>query len=72
MAPPEMQMPCDLANNVFLPVRHLEHGFPVRLTDMTGRTTELVDYKTDFHATADMLRMPAEYKRLTLEELRGK
>jgi hypothetical protein len=72
MTPPEMQSPCDLANNVFLPTRHLEHGFPVRLTDMTGRTMELVDYKTDFRATADMLRLPAEFKRLTLEELRGK
>jgi hypothetical protein len=72
MTPPEMQSPCDLANNVFLPVRHLEHGFPVRLVDITGRTTELVDYKTDFRVTADMLKLPAEYKRLTLEELRGK
>lgn len=72
MTPPEMQSPCDLANNVFLPTRHLEHGFPVRLTDMTGRTMELVDYKTDFRATADMLRLPAKYTRLTLEELRGK
>ena len=67
-----MQSLCDLANNVFLPVRHLEHGFPVRLVDMTGRTTELVDYKTDFRATAGVLRLPAEYKRLTLEELREK
>jgi hypothetical protein len=31
-----------------------------------------VDYKTDFRATADMLKLPAEYKRLTLEELRTK
>jgi hypothetical protein len=72
MTPTEMQAPCDLANNVFLPVRHLEHGFPVRLADMTGRTMELVDYKTDFRATADVFRLPAEYKRLTLEELRRK
>ena len=70
--PPEMQSACDLANNVFLPVRHLEYGFPVRLVDMTGRSMELVDYKTDFRVTADLLRLPAEYKRLTLEELRAK
>ena len=70
--PPEMQSACDLANNVFLPVRHLEYGFPVRLVDMTGRSMELVDYKTDFRVTADMLRLPAEYRRLTLEELRTK
>jgi hypothetical protein len=63
---------CDMANNIFLPARHLEHGFPVRLVDMTGKTVELVDYNADFRATAAMLRLPADYKRLTIEELRGK
>lgn len=72
VTPPEMQSACDLANNVFLPVRHLEHGFPVRLADMTGRTMELVDYKTDFRATAAMLRLPADYKRLTIDKRREK
>ncbi|GAB4507171.1 MAG: hypothetical protein Tsb0026_01610 [Sulfuricaulis sp.] len=71
MMPPEMQSACDLANNVFLPARHLEHGFPVRLTDMTGKTLELVDYNTEFRATAALLRLPADYKRLTIGELRG-
>jgi hypothetical protein len=61
---------CDMANNIFLPARHLEHGFPVRLTDMTGKTVELVDYNAEFSATAAMLRLPADYKRLTIEELR--
>jgi hypothetical protein len=72
VTPPEMQSTCDLANNVLLPARHLAHGFPVRLADMTGKTIELVDYKTDFRATAAMLRLPADYKRRTLEDLRGK
>lgn len=63
---------CDMANNIFLPARHLEHGFPVRLTDMTGKTVELVDYNAEFRATAAMLRLPADYKRLTIEELRMK
>ena len=69
--PSEFQSACDLANNVFFPARHLAYGFPVRLTDMTGRTTELLDYKTGFRATADLFRLPANYKRQTLEELRG-
>lgn len=72
VTPPEMQSPCDLANNVFLPMRQLEHGFPARLVDMAGKTSELVDYKTDFRATAAMLSLPSDYKRLTLEELRKK
>jgi hypothetical protein len=72
VTPPEMQSPCDLANNVFLPVRQLEHGFPVRLADMAGKTSELVDYKTDFRVTASMFRLPSDYQRLTLEGLRKK
>lgn len=72
LAPPEIQSACDLANNVLLPVRHLEYGFPVRLVDMTGKMIELVDYKTDFRATAAVLRLPADYRRVTLEDLRGK
>lgn len=72
MMPLEMQTACDLANNIFLPARHLEHGFPVRLVDMTGKVVELVDYNTKFSATAEMLRLPADYKRLTIEELSGR
>lgn len=72
LAPPGVLSDCDMANNVFLPARHLEHGFPVRLTDMTGKTSELVDYDAKFRATAAMLRLPAGYKRLTIDELREK
>lgn len=71
VTPPEFQSPCDLANNVFLPARHLEYGFPVRLVDMTGRTTQLLDYKTGFRATADLFKLPADYPRRTLNELRS-
>lgn len=72
LAPPGALPDCDTANNIFLPARHLEYGFPVRLTDMTGKTVELVDYDAGFRATAAMLRLPAGYKRLTIEELRQK
>lgn len=72
LAPPGALSACDQANNIFLPARHLEHGFPVRLTDMTGKTVELVDYDDEFRATAAMLKLPADYKRLTIDELREK
>ena len=70
-AVPPMQSVCDLANNVFLPARQLAYGFPVRTVDMTGKSSELVDYKTDFRATADLLKLPEGYHRRTIEELRG-
>ena len=66
-----MQTPCGMANNIFSPARHLEHGFPVRLVDMTGRTIELVDYNTEFRATAAMLRLPSDYQRLSIDALRS-
>lgn len=69
--PAEMQTPCGMANNIFSPARHLEHGFPVRLVDMTGRTIELVDYNTEFRATAAMLRLPSDYQRLSIDALRS-
>lgn len=45
--PVSMQTPCDLANNIFKPARHLDNGFPIRLQDMNGRLRELVDYKSE-------------------------
>ncbi|MHB8624273.1 MAG: hypothetical protein ACYC9J_03290 [Sulfuricaulis sp.] len=72
VTPAEIQSSCDLANNVFYPARQLEYGFPVRFVDMAGKTSELEGYKTNFLATAAIFRLPQDYKRLTLEELRKK
>ncbi|BAU47307.1 hypothetical protein SVA_0728 [Sulfurifustis variabilis] len=75
--PKEMQSPCDLANNVYLPARHLAHGFPIRLTETTRnpvrtRTTELVDYKTGLAIDPELFRVPQGYRRLTIQELRAR
>lgn len=69
--PKELRSDCDLANHVFLPARHLAHGLPVRYTDMTGRTSELVNFQTDFAADPALFRLPDSYRRITIEELRG-
>lgn len=74
--PKEMQSPCDLANNVYLPARHLAYGFPIRLTETTRnpvrtRTIELVDYKTGLAIDPALFRLPESYRRLTIQELRG-
>lgn len=74
--PKEMQTPCDVANNVYLPARHLAHGFPVRTEERTGRlsgqvrTTELVDYQVGFAAAPALFQLPADYRRMTLQEFR--
>ncbi len=68
--PKEMMTPCGLANNIFLPTRHLVYGFPVRLEDMNGRTSQLVDFHTDFKPRPELFELPASYHRTTMEELR--
>lgn len=75
--PKDMQSPCDLANNVYLPARHLAHGFPVRLTETTWnpvrtRTTELLDYKTGLAIDPALFAVPESYRRLTIQELRAR
>jgi hypothetical protein len=69
--PKEMQTPCDLANNVYLPTRHLEHGLPIRLTDMNGKTSELMDFRTDFKAGERLFTLPVDYRWMSINELRG-
>lgn len=72
LAPAAQRDPCDLANHVFLPARHLAHGLPIRYTDMTGRTSELVDFKTGFEVDRGLFELPASFRRITIEELRGR
>lgn len=75
--PKEMQSPCDLANNIYLPARHLAHGFPIRLMETTRnpirvRITELIDYKTGLAIEPALFAVPASYRRMTIQELRNK
>lgn len=69
--PAEMQSWCDMANNVFYPTRHLEHGYPVRQVDMTGNKSELVDFNTDYRATTSVFQLPQDYKWIMIEDLRN-
>ncbi len=68
--PQELQTPCGLANNIFSPARHLLHGFPIRISEMTGRTRNMVDYKTEFQADPALFELPASYTRMNIDDLR--
>lgn len=70
--PDEFQSPCELANNVFAPARQLAHGFPIRYVDMNGRTRELADYRVGAEVSAALFELPASYRRMTLQEIRGR
>jgi len=66
--PIELQTPCDLANNVFVPARNLEYGFPVRQQDMTGHLRELVDYKTET-VSKTLFQLPDTFQRYTTQSI---
>jgi hypothetical protein len=74
--PSEQKAPCDLTNHVYLPSRHLVHGFPVRLVEFDARdpkrrrVTELKNYRTEFEVAPDLFRLPEDFRRMNLKELR--
>jgi hypothetical protein len=69
--PKEMQAACMLANNVFLPTRHLEFGFPVRQEDMAGNERQLVNYDENRILSPTLFQLPADFRRYSLSDLRG-
>lgn len=62
---------CDLANNVFLPTRHLQEGFPVRYQDMRGVVRELADYREAVAVDPTWFVLPQNVEVFTTEQLRG-
>lgn len=69
--PQEMQDTCDVANHVFMPTRHLEHGFPVRLEDFAGKTRQLVNYEQGKTFSPSLFIVPEGYKRYRMQDMRG-
>ena len=71
ITPKEFLTPCELANNVFAPARHLAHGLPVRLVDNHGKMSELMDIQESFPGADRLFTLPADYPQLAIEKLRG-
>ena len=61
--PPDRLNACDLALNIFYPVRHLQFGFPVREWDDKGYSKFLRDVQTSVVIDPVMLTIPAGYAR---------
>ena len=61
--PGDMNPDCDLANNVFVPDRHLSKGFPVRQKDFTGRSRQLVSVKENVKVDSSIFELPDGYER---------
>lgn len=59
--PVEMRSDCMLANLIYKPVRHLEHGFPLREWDYKGYVRELLDYGRE-QVSAELFRLNPSYR----------
>jgi hypothetical protein len=69
--PPDLQSDCSLANYVFLPGRELEHGFPIRMQDATGRVRILTNYQAGYEPTPGVFDLPKGYREFSPAEMRG-
>ena len=61
--PDDVSNDCDLANNIFVPDRHLSKGFPVRQKDFTGRRRSLVSVKENVKVDSSMFELPMGYEK---------
>jgi len=64
--PVELLDPCLLATAIFAPVRHLQHGLPIREDNPTGISRELLDFRPAVEVDAALFQLPDGYRRITL------
>ena len=71
--PADLQSDCDLAEHVFTPGRHLDHGFPVRLNrPASGHTRQLGDYREGVPVSPSQFEVPAAYRKFQRSDMVGK
>jgi len=61
---------CDLANNIYLPDRHLQYGFPVRIRDADGRGKQLTGYRDNIALKPMLFKLPENYKEFSVSDVR--
>ena len=64
--PEEMLVPCMLATAIFAPVRHLQHGLPIREDNPTGISRELRDFRPLVEVDATLFHLPDGYRRIAI------
>ncbi len=69
--PPRFRDICDLTHNIFKPGLHLGSGFPIFQKDWLGRSRELIEFNQNVATDAAIFMIPTEYRRFTLEQMRG-
>lgn len=66
--PADMQTPCDLAENVYAPLRRLDHGLPIQERS-ANHSRSLVDFEPEFAVDAALFTVPADYSRTPMPGL---
>jgi len=64
--PPGAQTPCDLAQHVYTPTRHLAAGMPVREWDGRGYLRELLDFEEGRLVSPALFLLPEDYTPISL------
>lgn len=66
--PMEAQSACELVENVYAPLRRLDHGLPIQ-DDEHGRGRALVDFSEVHPVDAKLFVLPADYSRSEMAAL---
>jgi len=66
--PADMQTPCDLADNVYAPLRQLDHGLPI-LERTDSRSRSLVDFVPAHAVDEAVFTIPTDYGRTPMPGL---
>ena len=64
--PANVHQACDLAHNIFAPVRHLGFGLPIQEWSPDGYRRSLLDFELGFRAEPALFRLPEGYRRYTM------
>ena len=63
---------CDLSLNIFYPIKHMEHGLPIREWDRHGYQRFLKDYRKDVQATEGTFDLPKDFVRYSIGDALAK
>jgi hypothetical protein len=67
--PKNMLDACDLSINVFNPIKHMEHGLPIREWDTRGFQRFLKDYREGVSVPASAFELPKDYRQYTAKDV---
>ncbi|MDH5328007.1 MAG: hypothetical protein OEZ68_00050 [Gammaproteobacteria bacterium] len=65
-SPKDQLQACDLSINIFHPVKHLQHGVPIREWDRKGKQRFMVDFREKWLADMSRFDLPQGYQHYSI------